>query len=82
MKNTIPIGTRGMLKDFLDMYNIKFLKKCGLKTYEVKPEDLGLSGYTCMIKRYTVATKYGEIVVKPDRVLTYVGDGKWDVRYD
>lgn len=66
-KIKLLIGTRARCIDFCDAYQPAYLIKHGWNFYRL--EDLR-----------SVKTKYGEIVVDFDDVLTYVGDGVWDVR--
>lgn len=77
MKIKIDIGTRGMLKEFKKSYQRKFLEKYGYKTYgHVVPFG------SLVILAETVETKYGELVVHDNDVLTYLGHKLWAVTED
>lgn len=76
MKLEIPIGTRAKTNEIRKTFNESFLRKKGVKVYRynINPR------FSEMLT--TVKTKYGEMVAHDDDVLTYVGDGIWDVRRD
>ncbi|MGP3290316.1 hypothetical protein ACTVPE_05475 [Lactobacillus crispatus] len=74
MKINLPVGTRATLEEFIDAYTPYFLMKYGYREYShVLP--LGTRKICCR----SVKTKYGEIIVHDDDVLTYVGGKKWAV---
>lgn len=75
MKIKIDIGTRGTLKEFKNAYTAKFLKLHGYKEY-------GYQWFGEIVTFKTVKTKYGELVIYNNSVLTYVGDGIWSVAKD
>lgn len=70
MKIEIPVCTRGTLKEFKNAYTAKFLKLHGYKEY-------GYQWFGEIVTFKTVKTKYGELVIYNNSVLTYVGDGIW-----
>lgn len=77
MKIKIAIGTRGPLKEFKKSYQRKFLEKYGYKAY----------GHVTAFNRpvilaETVETKYGELVVHDNDVVTYVGNKHWSVSHE
>lgn len=72
-KIKLSIGTRARCIDFCDTYQPAYLIKHGWKFNKLA--DSRVNQYL-----RSVRTKYGEIVVDFDDVLTYVGDGVWDVR--
>lgn len=77
MKIKIDIGTRGTLKEFKKSYQRKFLEKYGYKAYgHVVPFG------SLVILAETVETKYGELVVHDNDVLTYLGHKLWAVTED
>lgn len=69
---SLQIGTRATLDEFLKSYTIAFLRKHGLKQYQVigslKPTRL------C-----SVNTKNGEAIIDLFDIITYVGHDKWSV---
>lgn len=69
----LSIGTRARCIDFCDTYQPSYLIKNGWNFHKL--ESHRFNQYLRSVK-----TKYGEIVVDFDDVLTYVGDGVWDVR--
>ena len=69
MKIKIDIGTRGTLKEFKKFYQRKFLEKYGYKAY----------GGNFIFLAETIETKYGELVVHDNDVLTYLGHKLWAV---
>lgn len=73
MKIKIPIGTRATCLEFCDTYQSSYLSKYGWSFHR-------LDGQRFMQYLRSVKTKYGEIIVNYDDVLTYAGDGIWDVR--
>ena len=75
MKIKIDIGTRGTLKEFKNAYTAKFLKLHGYKEY-------GYQWFGEIVTFKTVKTKYGELVIYNNSVLTYVGDGIWSVSHE
>ena len=75
MKINIPVCTRGTLKEFKNAYTAKFLKLHGYKEY-------GYQWFGEIVTFKTVKTKYGELVIYNNSVLTYVGDGIWSVAKD
>ena len=72
MKIKIDIGTRGPLKEFKKSYQRKFLEKYGYKAY----------GGSVVVLAETVETKYGELVVHDNDVVTYVGNKHWSVSHE
>ena len=74
MKIKIDIGTRGTLKEFKNSYKRDFLEKHGYKAYgHVVPFG------SCAVLAEAVETKYGELVVHDNDVLTYLGHKLWAV---
>lgn len=71
----LGIGARGKAIVFNDTYTESFLYNHGFKRYEL------VSKYTTD-HLTTVQTKYGELVVSANDVITYVGDGIWSVSRD
>lgn len=71
----LGIGVRGEVINFVDSYTESFLYKHGLKRYDL------VSKYTSD-HLTTVQTKYGELVVQKEDVITYVGNGIWSVSKD
>ena len=69
------VGVRGSKSKFEDSYQPDFLKKNGWKFYPT----FGIAKYQANYIT-SVKTKYGELIPKVDDVLTYVGNGIWDVR--
>lgn len=77
MKIDIPVGTRGMLKEFKKSYKRKFLEKYGYQAYgHVTPFG------SFVVLAETVETKYGELVVHDNDVVTYVGNKHWSVSHE
>lgn len=72
-KIKLSIGTRARCIDFCDTYQTAYLIKHGWKF-----NKLAGSRFNQYLR--SVRTKYGEIIVDFNDVLTYVGDGVWDVR--
>lgn len=68
----IGIGARGTLRQFKKKYTTRFLKLHGYKEHGYQ-----FFGEIVLIK--TVKTKYGELVIHNDSVITYVGSGVWSV---
>lgn len=73
MNFELPIGTRGHVADFLKIFTIDFLNNNNLNFYTSALSSVRIIG---------ALTKYGEVVVQYDDVLTYLGKGKWDVRQE
>ena len=73
MKINIPVGTRETLKEFKKSYQRKFLEKYGYKAYG----HVILGSFVILAE--TVETKYGELVVHDNDVVTYVGNRTWSV---
>lgn len=74
MAISLKIGERGKPQEFIDSYTKYFLEFYGFEDYELNTpfsEDL-----------ITVQTKYGELVVQKEDVITYVGDGIWSVSHE
>ncbi|NRO27724.1 hypothetical protein [Lactobacillus helveticus] len=76
-KPSIDIGVRGTLKDFKNAYTVEFLGKYGYKEYSYR-----LFNPKPIILAKTIKTKYGELVIHNNSVITYVGDGIWSVSRD
>lgn len=74
MELTIPMGTRGTAKEFEHTYSRRFLFKHGYKSYTTVGM-LGVSSKLC-----SVNTQHGELIIKDNDTLTYLGHNKWDVR--
>lgn len=80
MKIELKVGTRATTKDFRNTYKAKYLVEHGWRIDSVvKPMVAGLTNRVDLV---SVPTKYGQLVVKKDDVLTYVGNNVWDVRRD
>ena len=77
MKIKIDIGTRGMLKEFKKSYQRDFLEKYGYKAY-----DHVAAFNRPVILAESVKTKYGELVVHDNDVVTYVGNKHWSVSHE
>ena len=75
MKIKIDIGTRETLKEFKNAYTAKFLKLHGYKEY-------GYQWFGEIVTFKTVKTKYGELVVHDNDVLTYLGHKLWAATED
>lgn len=78
MKNTVKedklqIGVRDKAENFTFVYQQGFLEKHGLNFYSV----LGALSRKTLI---TVQTKYGELVIDGNTMITYLGNNKWDAR--
>ena len=72
MKIEIPVCTRGTLREFKNAYTAKFLKLHGYKAYG--------GGFGILAE--TVETKYGELIVYDNDVVTYVGNKHWSVGHE
>lgn len=80
MKIDLPVGTRATTKDFRNTYKARYLVEHGWRIDSfVKPMVAGLTNRVDLV---SVPTKYGQLVVKKDDVLTYVGNNVWDARRD
>lgn len=80
MENIIPMKRR-QVKDFLDTYTIKFLRKHNfLKIDEKVSFSLITNNHIVFIA--VVKTKYGYMAVGKNNLVTYVGDGIWSVSKD
>lgn len=77
MKIKIDIDTRGTLKEFKKSYQRKFLEKYGYKAYG----HVGTFGSFAILAE-SVKTKYGELVVHDNDVVTYVGNKHWSVSHE
>lgn len=75
MKIEIPVCTRGTLREFKNAYTAKFLKLHGYKEY-------GYQWFGEIVTFKTVKTKYGELVVHDNDVVTYVGNRTWSVSHE
>lgn len=78
MKIELQVGTRATTKDFRNTYQARYLLLHGwridpiLSSIIPRPDN--------QIDVVSVPTKYGQLVVKNEDILTYVGDNVWDVR--
>lgn len=78
MKIEMQIGTRATTKDFRNTYKARYLLQHGWRIDSVvQPMVAGLTNRVDLI---SVPTKYGQLVVKNEDMLTYVGNNVWDVR--
>lgn len=87
MIEPLSIGLRGNEKLFTTSYEKSFLLKHGFIVYEL---DHGSTtfGYLSEIKGInifnpcicTAKTKYGEVVIPDEGIVTYLGGNMWDVR--
>lgn len=69
----LKIGTRGTREEFEDTYTRSFLKDNGL----LKLDSRKLAA-NCV---WGIHTKYGYMCsLSSDDILTYIGDGTWDLR--
>lgn len=74
MAINLKIGERGKPQEFINSYTKDFLEFYGFEDYELNaPFSENL---------ITVQTKYGELVVQEEDVITYVGDGIWSVSHE
>lgn len=73
MNFELPIGTRGNVADFRKIFTIDYLTENNLNFYTSAFSSVRIIG---------ALTKYGEVVVHKNDVLTYLGKGKWDIRQD
>ena len=80
MKIKIDIGTRGTLKEFKKSYQRKFLEKYGYKAYGHVGPFGSLGSFVILAE--SVKTKYGELVVHDNDVVTYVGNKHWSVSHE
>lgn len=71
----LGIGARGKVIDFTNTYSDGFLYKHGLRRYVI---DMPFRNDHLT----TVQTKYGELIVSANDVITYVGDHIWSVSRD
>lgn len=71
----LDIGLRGTMKNFKQTFTKEFLKKHGYDTYEKIIPFSGIRYVLCQ----TVQTKYGEMVIRDEDVVTYVGNRIWSV---
>lgn len=74
MAISLKIGERGKPQEFIDSYTKDFLEFYGFEDYKLNApfsEEL-----------ITVQTKYGELVVQKEDVITYVGNRIWSVSKD
>lgn len=78
MEIKIEIGTRESFRKFKRSYQPEFLKKYGYHFY----------GYPAIITgnfrtlAESLDTKYGELIVHDDDIVTYVGNKKWSVSHE
>ena len=78
MKIELKVGTRATVADFRNTYKARYLLLHGWRIDSVvKPMVAGLTNRVDLI---SVPTKYGQLVVKNEDMLTYVGNNVWDVR--
>lgn len=79
MKIEMQVGTRATTKDFRNTYKARYLLQHGWRIDSVvKPMVAGLTNR--VVDLISVPTKYGQLVVKNEDMLTYVGNNVWDVR--
>lgn len=71
MNFELPIGARGNIAEFQKIFTIDFLTEDNLTFYS---STFGGAGVISAL------TKYGEVIVHKNDVLTYLGNGIWDVR--
>ena len=80
MKIEMQVGTRATTKDFRNTYKARYLLQHGWRIDSVvNPMVVGLTDRVDLV---SVPTKYGQLVVKNEDMLTYVGNNVWDVRSD
>ena len=78
MKIKMQVGTRATVADFINTYKARYLLQHGWRIDSVvKPMVAGLTNRVDLV---SVPTKYGQLVVKNEDMLTYVGNNVWDVR--
>lgn len=87
MIEPLSVGLCGNEKLFTTSYKKSFLLKHGFIVYELD-HDTATFGYLSEIKGInifnpyicTVKTKYGEVVIPDEGVVTYLGGNMWDIR--
>lgn len=80
MKIEMQVGTRATVADFRNTYKARYLLQHGWRIDSVvNPMVVGLTDRVDLV---SVPTKYGQLVVKNEDMLTYVGNNVWDVRSD
>lgn len=73
MNFELPIGVRGHVADFEKVFTRDFLTEDNLTFYSSVFGGAGV---------ISALTKYGEVIVHKNDVLTYLGNGIWDVRQE
>ena len=77
MKIKMQVGTRATVADFRNTYKARYLLQYGWRI-----DSVVVPGLTNRVDLVSVPTKYGQLVVKNEDMLTYVGNNVWDVRSD
>ena len=78
MKFEMQVGTRATVADFRNTYKARYLLQHVWRIDSVARPVV--SGLTNRFDLVSVPTKYGQLVVKNEDMLTYVGNNVWDVR--
>lgn len=80
MINRLSVGLRGDINYFVKSYQYNFLDKHGFHKYQLIC-SLGFNNNADVnFRLYTVNTKYGEVVIHINDVVTYLGNDLWDIR--
>lgn len=85
MAISLKIGERGKPQEFIDSYTKDFLEFYGFEDYKLNVPFSKLNApfsEELITDLITVQTKYGELVVQKEDVITYVGNGIWSVSKD
>lgn len=80
MINRLSVGLRGNINYFFKSYQYDFLDKHGFHEYRLITSPYFKSNADVNFRLYTVNTKYGEMVIHYNDVVTYLGNDLWDVR--
>lgn len=74
----IPEGLTASVSSFLDVFNKAFLQANGLHIRHIKFEaqmPILRDNYA----QYSIDTSAGEVIISNNSMITYLGNGKWDI---
>lgn len=80
MINRLSVGLRGDINYFVKSYQYNFLDKHGFHEYQLIRSLELKNNVDVNFRLYTVNTKYGEMVIHINDVVTYLGNDLWDIR--
>ena len=80
MINRLSVGLRGDINYFVKSYQYNFLDKHGFHKYRLIHSLEFNNNADVNFRLCAVNTKYGEMVIHDNDVVTYLGNDLWNVR--